>query len=69
MDLLDEMIKKTFKKIEGGNSDFCGTPGADTKKLTGIAKSIVLGKDNVDLLGSVGQENKHRKDCKKGCSH
>ena len=69
MDLLNDMIKKTFKKLDSGNSDFCGTPAADAKKLsTQLAQSLILGKGNADdLLGNA--VNNHSTKCKKGCTH
>ncbi|MBX9720542.1 MAG: hypothetical protein K2X81_04015 [Candidatus Obscuribacterales bacterium] len=70
MDLLEDMIKKAFRKIDNANSNFCGTPGVDAIKTSKqVASSIMLGKGNIDdLLGSAGKKQRGR--CtEKTCTH
>ncbi len=70
MDLLEDMIKKAFKKIDNANSDFCGTPGLSAKKTSEqVARTILLGQGNVDdLLGAAGKKQRGR--CtEKTCTH
>ena len=58
MDLFNDLIKDTCKKIDRGNTNFCGTPVANAKKLSkSVAKSILLGQGNVDdLLANAGKD-------------
>ncbi len=70
MDLLDEMIKKAYRKIDDANSNFCGTSAVDAKKLGNqVARSVLLGQGNIDdLLGSAGKKQRGR--CtEKTCTH
>lgn len=69
MDLFSDLIKDTCKKIDKGNTNFCGTPVGGSKKLTKqVAKSIFLGQGNVDdLLANAGkdvdEDYKHKRVC------
>ncbi len=70
MDLLEDMIKKAFKKIDDSNSDFCSTPTLTAKKTVDkMARSLLLGKGSMeDLLSNPGK--KQGKRCSdKACTH
>ena len=71
MDLLKDLYKKTFGKIDNSNSGFCGTQETDAKTLTSqVAKSLFVGKESADdLLQNAGRKQKHEKGCSKGCTH
>lgn len=65
MDLLKNMYKDVYRKIDSANSDFCSTPSVNSKKLTKrIAKTILLGQGNIDnLLANTGKSvDDHRCD-------
>ena len=70
MDLLKDMIKDVQKKIDSSNSNFCGTPLANTKKLSKrIAGSILLGQGNVYELLSTVLKEEDKDICHKNCKH
>ncbi|MBX9567659.1 MAG: hypothetical protein K2X77_02140 [Candidatus Obscuribacterales bacterium] len=71
MDLLKNLYKKTFEKIDDSNAGFCGTQSTDVKTLaTQVAQSLFVGKENADdLLQNAGKQKKHNKSCSKGCTH
>lgn len=57
MDLLEEMLKKSYEKVDKGNQNWCGTPTASgsAKKMV---RSVRAGKGKYDfLLGPISQQD------------
>lgn len=71
MDLLKNMLKDVYRKIDSANSDFCSTPVANAKKLQNrVAKTILLGQGNIDdLIANGGKQVDDERCHEKVCTH
>lgn len=71
MNLLKDMWKDVYKKIDKSNTDFCSTPLGPTQKLTSrMARTILLGKGNIDdLLANAGNDEEGDRCHERVCTH